>query len=228
MEEMMSSSPHMEPLGQQGLQDPNWMGSWNPASSPSPPLQNLPRAAQPPGSRLGSYSMPSLVSASPKTSIRKNDKIHEIFDISDYDKDEIRLAFELFDTRKVGRLCYRDLKVAMRALECHVKKAEVKHLMEKYSKDDNNEIGLDEFMQIMLTKYKDKDPELNILKVFSVFDEEGKGKISIKNIRKVARELGEVFTDEQLEAMIEEFDKDEDGFVTKDEFYNIMKKNEGM
>lgn len=36
----------------------------------------------------------------------------------------------------------------MRALECEVKKAEVQHLMQKYSKDDNNEIGQDEFMQI--------------------------------------------------------------------------------
>ena len=44
------------------------------------------------------------------------------------------------------------MQVAMRALECHVKKAEVKHLMEKYSKDDNNEIGLDEFMQISKCK----------------------------------------------------------------------------
>ena len=38
--------------------------------------------------------------------------------------------------------------MAMRALECDVKKAEVQHLIQKYSRDDSNEIGHDEFMQI--------------------------------------------------------------------------------
>jgi Ca2+-binding EF-hand superfamily protein len=45
------------------------------------------------------------------------------------------------------------MQVAMRALECDVKKAEVQHLMQKYSKDDNNEIDQDEFMQI--SKYQE-------------------------------------------------------------------------
>lgn len=37
---------------------------------------------------------------------------------------------------------------AMRALECDVKKAEVLKLMKQFSKDDNNEIDHEEFMQI--------------------------------------------------------------------------------
>lgn len=36
---------------------------------------------------------------------------NEIFDISNVDKFEIRLVFELFDIWKVGRFCYRDMKV---------------------------------------------------------------------------------------------------------------------
>lgn len=40
------------------------------------------------------------------------------------------------------------IQVAMRALECDVKKAEVSKLMQKYSKEDNNEIGSHEFMKI--------------------------------------------------------------------------------
>ena len=35
-----------------------------------------------------------------------------------------------------------------------------------------------------------------------------KGKISLKNLRKIARELGENLSDEELSAMIDEFDKD--------------------
>jgi Ca2+-binding EF-hand superfamily protein len=32
----------------------------------------------------------------------------------------------------------------------------------------------------VIRKYKDKDPEVNFSKVFAVFDEEGKGKISVR------------------------------------------------
>ena len=40
------------------------------------------------------------------------------------------------------------MQAAMRALECNVKKDEVQKLMYEYSKEDNDEIGHDEFFQI--------------------------------------------------------------------------------
>ncbi|XP_073396214.1 caltractin isoform X2 [Physcomitrium patens] len=197
----------MESLEQRDFQDLRRKPSWNPVSSSSSHLSRI-APSTPTASRCGEYNTLTAraVAVSPRI-FRKN----EIFDISNADKFEIRLAFELFDTRKVGRLCYRDMKGAMRALECDVKKAEVLKLMKQFSKDDNNEIDHEEFMQIIMRKYKEKDPEATIGKMWTVYDEEGRGKISIKNVRKVARDLGEPFTDEQLEAMITIFDRDGDG-----------------
>ena len=72
------------------------------------------------------------------------------------------------------------------------------------------------YAQIMAEKYG--DPEEEILKAFQLFDHDGSGKISLKNMRHVAAELGgEDLADEELQAMIEEFDRDQDGEISQEE-----------
>ena len=50
------------------------------------------------------------------------------------------------------------------------------------------------------------------------------GFISIRNLRKIAKELGELNDDNELQDMIERADFDLDGLVSEDEFYNILTK----
>jgi len=67
-----------------------------------------------------------------------------------------------------------------------------------------------------------KDPNDEMLKAFKLFDEEGKGTITIENLRRVAKDLGEVITEEELQQMIDEADEDHDGAVNQTEFIKIM------
>ena len=41
-------------------------------------------------------------------------------------------------------------------------------------------------------------------------------------LKKVAKDLGEDLTEEELDHMFSKADLDDDGFVTGDDFYNIM------
>ena len=62
------------------------------------------------------------------------------------------------------------------------------------------------------------------MKVFSLFDDDTTGAISFRNLKRVATELGENLTDEELQEMIDEADRDGDGLINEDEFFRVMKK----
>jgi hypothetical protein len=69
-----------------------------------------------------------------------------------------------------------------------------------------------------------QDSREEILKAFRLFDDDETGKISFKNLKRVAKELGENMTDEELQEMIDEAHRDGDGEINEEEFLRIMKK----
>ena len=50
------------------------------------------------------------------------------------------------------------------------------------------------------------------------------GKVSLRNLKRVAKELCENMTDEELQEMVDEADRDGDGEVSEEEFIRILKK----
>ena len=67
-----------------------------------------------------------------------------------------------------------------------------------------------------------RDPLDEIRRAFALFDDDNTGKISLRNLKRVAKELGENLEEEELQAMIEEFDLDQDGEINEQEFMAIM------
>ncbi|XP_046792040.1 centrin-3 isoform X2 [Gallus gallus] len=143
-------------------------------------------------------------------------------ELTEEQKQEIKDAFELFDTDKDRAINYHELKVAMRALGFDVKKADVLKILKDYDREATGKITFEDFNEVVTDWILDRDPQEEILKAFKLFDDDDSGKISLRNLRRVARELGENMSDEELRAMIEEFDKDGDGEINQEEFIAIM------
>ena len=121
--------------------------------------------------------------------------------------EEIREAFNLFDTDSSGSIDAKELKAAMRALGFQVKKAEIRQMISDIDKDASGSIEFDEFVEMMTGKMGERDSREEIMKVFELFDDDNSGKISFRNLKRVANELGENLTDEELQEMIDEADR---------------------
>lgn len=145
--------------------------------------------------------------------------------LTEEQKQEIREAFDLFDTDGSGSIDAKELKVAMRALGFEPKKEEVKKMISDVDTDGSGTIGFDDFMALMTVKMAERDPREEIMKAFRLFDDDETGKITFKNLKRVAKELGENISDEELQEMIDEADRDGDGEVSEEEFFRIMKKS---
>ena len=69
-----------------------------------------------------------------------------------------------------------------------------------------------------------KDGKQDMVKAFKLFDEDSTGRVSFKNVKAVAKELGENMSDPELQEMITQADTDNDGEVNEEEFLRMMKK----
>nr|BAC41074.1 unnamed protein product [Mus musculus] len=96
-------------------------------------------------------------------------------------------------------------------------KQEIKEAFDLFDIDGSGTIDLKELKS-------EKDEKEEILKAFKLFDDDATGGISLNNIKRVAKELGENLTEDELQEMLDEADRDGDGEINEEEFLKMMKK----
>lgn len=69
-------------------------------------------------------------------------------ELTEEQRQEIKEAFELFDTDKDGAIDYHELKVAMRALGFDLKKPEVLKILRDHDKHGHGLMEFDDFAKI--------------------------------------------------------------------------------
>eukprot|EP00921_Rhytidocystis_pertsovi_P020869 GHVQ01033236.1.p1 GENE.GHVQ01033236.1~~GHVQ01033236.1.p1 ORF type:complete len:169 (+),score=36.98 GHVQ01033236.1:470-976(+) len=141
--------------------------------------------------------------------------------------EEIREAFNLFDTEGSGTIDPKELKAAMQSLGFESKNPTIYQMIASLDKDGGGgPIDFEDFLDTITSKLGDKESKEGIQKIFNLFDDDKTGTITLKNLRRVAKELGETMTEEELREMIERADSNGDGEISFEDFYTIMTKKQ--
>lgn len=135
--------------------------------------------------------------------------------------EEIREAFNLFDTDGSGRIDPKELKAAMQSLGFENKNPTIYQMIADLEKE-GSDIDFDQFLDAITSKLGDKETKSGINKIFDLFAE-GQDSISLNNLKRVAKELGETMSSEELQEMLERAASNNQE-ITREDFYNIMTK----
>ena len=145
-------------------------------------------------------------------------------DLTEEELEEMKEAYDLFDTDHSNSIDVRELKASMRALGFEFKKEEVRKMLNDIHKEPTDTISFDDFVTMMAGHMSERDTEEEILKVFKLFDEDKTGFITFRNLKSICKELGENLTDNEIQEMIDEADRDNDGQINQADFLRVMKK----
>lgn len=139
--------------------------------------------------------------------------------------DEIQRTFALFDRDGDGRITAVELGEVLRTLGQPVTDAELAAMIATVDSDDSGTIEFSEFHALFLPTDSSLDATMgdeDLRSAFSDFDRDGNGHISVAELRRALRALGEDVDAEGIEAMVRQADADGDGQVSYEEFARIM------
>ena len=142
-------------------------------------------------------------------------------EITEEQKREIKDAFSTFEESGIFP---DELKSAMQTLGFDANNPEVQKILDKLATKKGRPLKFDEFLDVMIEKNIDKNPEEEIKKAFKVLCEDGTDKITLKSLSKICADLGEKINEDELQEMINEADKDQDEEVGEEDFIRIMQK----
>ena len=146
--------------------------------------------------------------------------VAKVKSFTDEQIDEIREAFNLFDSDGSGAINYKELKAAMKALGFDTSKDEMEKIIKQVDADGSGQIEFPEFMLMMTGNMSKIDSREEILKLFARFDRKAKGYIDLDDLKHVAKELGHNVSDFHLQQML--ILVGTDGFVSRDQFFKVL------
>ncbi|CAF0845109.1 unnamed protein product [Adineta steineri] len=136
--------------------------------------------------------------------------------------EEFRQAFLLYDKDSDGAINPKVLGHVMRTLGQNPTEDELKGLINEFDCDGKGLIDFDEFLQMMAKRAKEHNEEDDLREAFRVFDKNGLGFIKVAELKHVMTNLGEQFSDDEVDEILSEFDVTGNGIIEYEDLVKMV------
>jgi centrin-1 len=147
--------------------------------------------------------------------------------LSDDEVDELRQAFELFDSKNTGRIDAKELKASMQALGYDVRNPALYEIVADLDTTEaarNKGIEFYQLLEAVNKKLGNKDSREGVRRIFELFVDDPKAQIvTLQSLKKVAREIGEQMSNDDIREIMQRASNN-GSELTFEEFYEIMSK----
>ncbi len=139
---------------------------------------------------------------------------------------QISCAFCLFDSDKDGYIKPKDFVKVLSQNQITIPESSVRDILGPSNSNNNNEtttdVSLKDFVNIVNSRMKCVESEEELMEMFKIFDKKGTGKVSSGDIRAVLDDIDEPLSQQEIEELMLNWDKDKDGFLDFAEFKEMM------
>ena len=139
---------------------------------------------------------------------------------------QISCAFCLFDSDKDGYIKPKDFVKVLSQNQITIPESSVRDILGPSNSNNNNEtttdVSLKDFVNIVNSRMKCVESEEELMEMFKIFDKKGTGKVSSGDIRAVLDDIDEPRSQQEIEELMLNWDKDKDGFLDFAEFKEMM------
>merc|ERR1711872_407626 len=121
-----------------------------------------------------------------------------------------------------GSISTNELVGVMRSIGQNPTEDEILELILEADTNGDGTIDFNEFLEMMKKKCSEEDQMEDLRHAFKIFDGDGDGYISLRELRRVTTTLGQALTDEEVDMFMAEADLNGDGKLDYDEFVKMM------
>lgn len=151
-------------------------------------------------------------------------KMKKVMDVPEDKLSEYKEAFDMFDKDGSGFISIDEIFSIMKNFGNPMTKGEIKKMISSIDEDGNGELDFEEFITFMKMTDEDIDEDEAILRAFKAFDKDKNGYLSNIEFRYILTQLGEKFTDSEVDQIFVESDLNNDGKLNYKEFIEFWKK----
>ena len=141
------------------------------------------------------------------SSLEGEDQKQQQRDGNDFSREFIDQIFAQCDSSGTGFIGIKKLKIVMRALGLEPRQDEINKITKKMLANEaarsvnKDAFCAEELAYVLADRFKESEVKDEIHSAFGLFDVEGKGYITIDDLRRISNELGESLTDDELKVL---------------------------